>query len=107
MIKRYAAHQVVVSAHDTCKQYVVEMENHIVSRVFPLREELPFTEWTGGMIVLSPCRKEEARLIHFPIETAALLAVLLRETSDRTSLYAWHISAEDISKGTVYSLRQL
>lgn len=49
MGKLYAANR-VVSAENTIKNGVVEIENAVVKRVFKLEKEIAFTTWLGGTI---------------------------------------------------------
>lgn len=106
MKKKFAAHQVIVSNNDHYKQYVVEIENKTVTRFFPLKEEIAFTEWIGGTIILSP-RDELVKEIKFPIKMERLIIILTEASNHQGPLYAWHISMEDTSEGVVHSVRQL
>lgn len=106
MKKKFAAHQVIVSNGNHYKQYVVEIENKAVIRFFPLKEEVAFTEWIGGTIILSPYN-ELIKEIKFPVKIEYLMTILTEVCDHQSSLYAWHISAEDTLEGVVHSVRQL
>lgn len=105
MTKRFAAHQVITSVNDRYKQYVVEVEGNTVSHIFPLTEEIAFTEWIGGIIILSS-RQNAISHIVFPIQTEALIAILT-ENSDLKTCQAWHISPDEVAAGTVHAVRLL
>ena len=61
MGKLYAANR-VVSAENTIKNGVVEIENAVVKRVFKLEKEIAFTTWLGGTIYV---KETEHRLQAF------------------------------------------
>lgn len=52
MARRIAANRVIIDGRQLI-QYVVEIENGIVTNYYPLTEEQPFTEWLGGTILLT------------------------------------------------------
>lgn len=113
MKKRFAAHQLIISANCRLKQYVVEMEGKIVSRIFPLTEEIAFTEWIGGMIILS-ADNEKIKHMQLPTKLESVLMLLADNSiqekgviEENQQLCAWHISAEDVSAGIVHAMRQL
>lgn len=51
-MKRFASHFLFLPAYGYLKQYVVETEEGIVVRLFPLTEEIENVEWLPGAIVL-------------------------------------------------------
>ena len=51
-MKRYAAHYLFLPGTGFLKQFVVEMVNEQLTRVFPLEEEVENTEWLPGVIAL-------------------------------------------------------
>lgn len=111
MKKRFAAHQIIISSECKFKQYVVEMEGRLVSRIFPLTEEIAFTEWIGGIIILSPYN-ERTKLIQLPMDLKSVLMFFLTESMQEKEIgsqpfYAWHISSEEISTGIIHTIRQL
>lgn len=70
-IRRYASHYLLLPEYGFLKQQVVEIRDGYVLHIFPLTEELEFTEWMPGVIVLlkeeDPCPKEEIyRLFQSP-----------------------------------------
>lgn len=90
--KRYACHRV----YDGCNHYhpqsvVTVTEKGEVLECASLTHETPFTEWIGGVIILSPLSEAVAGT-DFP--------TLLREMtiSGRTPLYAWHIPHFDFNR---------
>lgn len=52
MARRIAANRVIIDGRQLI-QYAVEIENGIVTNYYPLTEEQPFTEWLGGIILLT------------------------------------------------------
>lgn len=52
MARRIAANRVIIDDRQLI-QYIVEIENGIVTNYYPLTEEQPFTEWLGGTILLT------------------------------------------------------
>lgn len=52
MARRIAANRVIIDDRQLV-QYVVEIENGIVTNYYPLTEEQPFTKWLGGTILLT------------------------------------------------------
>lgn len=90
--KRYACHRV----YDGCNHYhpqsvVTVTEKGEVLECASLTHETPFTEWIGGVIILSPLSEAMAGT-DFP--------TLLREMTipGRTPLYAWHIPHFDFNR---------
>lgn len=51
-MKRFASHFLFLPAYGYLKQYVVETEEGVVVRLFPLTEEIENVEWLPGAIVL-------------------------------------------------------
>ena len=90
--KNYACHRVYDGAHHFLSQSVVSInEDGEVMDCKPLSQETAFTEWIGGVIILSPLSEAVAGT-DFP--------TLLREMTipDRTPLYAWHIPHFDFNR---------
>lgn len=52
-MKRYAAHYVYLPDKGYLKQHVVEVEQGVVVKVFPLEGEMENVEWFPGVIILS------------------------------------------------------
>lgn len=90
--KRYACHRVYDSYNHHYPQSVVAItEKGEVTGCTPLIHETSFTEWIGGVIVLSPLSEMEK---HTDFQ-----CMIHRMTgTHRTPLYAWHISDFDFSK---------
>ncbi len=51
-IRRMAAHWLMMPDGQCRTQWVVEIRSGRVSDYYPLKEELPFTEWLNGTIQL-------------------------------------------------------
>lgn len=51
-MRRVAASRVYINEKEFHNNHVVELLHHSVVRHYPLREELPMTEWLGGTIIL-------------------------------------------------------
>lgn len=68
-MKRFASHFLFLPAYGYLKQYVVETEEGIVVRLFPLTEEIENVEWLPGAIVLltqEELKKLDANFISTP-----------------------------------------
>ena len=50
--RRIASHKVVMPDKSLLTLSVVEIQSGVVTKCFPLTQELPFTEWLPGQIVL-------------------------------------------------------
>lgn len=90
--KNYACHRVYDSYNHYESQSVVAIsENGEVIGCTPLMHETSFTEWIGGVIVLSPLKE---------IPTYPDFGTMVKEmtTSAQAPLYAWHIAGFDFSK---------
>lgn len=88
-IRRYACHRVYDSCRHRFAQSVVSLnEEGMVVSCTPLSEETSFTEWIGGVIVLST-RKDLVCAEDFQ----SLLHSMTQE--DSAKRYAWHISSFD------------
>ena len=57
--RRIASHEVVMPDGSRQTLSVVEIQSGVVTKCFPLTQELPFTEWMTGEIVL---RRDEQGL---------------------------------------------
>ena len=87
MIKNYACHRVYEGSHAYLSQSVVSItKNGEVVACKPLSQETAFTEWIGGVIVLSP--KKELTL---PTDFDYLRQDATKG-NEKSPLYAWHIS---------------
>ena len=51
-MRRVAASRVFINEKEFHNNHVVELFNHIVTKHYPLTEEIPMTEWLGGTIIL-------------------------------------------------------
>ena len=51
-IRRIASHEVVMPDGSCQTLSIVEIRSGVVKKCFPLTQELPFTEWFPGQIVL-------------------------------------------------------
>ena len=50
--KRIAVNSVVTPEGTVLSPAVIEFEEGVVAKVYPLERELPFTEWLGGTVTL-------------------------------------------------------
>lgn len=99
-MKRYAVHVLYTERNVTCRQQVVMVEGGRCVGHCPLTEELPFTEWMGGVAVLSGWEEIDCRL-------PASFEEVLHRLSDKSGDCVWHIEAADHACGTVRRLRRL
>lgn len=51
-MKRYVSHFLFLQGYGYLKRQVVEMEEGVIVRIFPLTEEVENTEWLPGVIAL-------------------------------------------------------
>lgn len=90
--RRYACHRVYDSCNHYESQSVVAISDQgEVIGYMPLTQETSFTEWIGGVIVLSPS-PEMGSVTDFKSMTNGMVHL------DQTPLYAWHVSNFDFSK---------
>ena len=90
--KNYACHRVYDSYNHYRPQSVVAIsEKGEVMECMPLVHETSFTEWIGGVIILSPLQE---------IPTYPDFGTMVKEmtTPVQAPLYAWHIADFDFSK---------
>lgn len=52
-MRRVAANIIVTGANTLLKQHVVEIMDDYAANIYPLKDEIPATEWLGGVIVLT------------------------------------------------------
>ena len=92
LMKNYACHRLYDSPDHYSGQSVVTLDEcgQVVAYV-PLTNELPATEWIGGVILLS----DKQELVHTDTLTNQFRQ-LLSGVSPRK--YAWHISAFDFQR---------
>ena len=92
IVKKYACHRLYDASDHYYPQSVVTIdEDGKVIECHPLTEETSATEWIGGIIILS----DKAEIPPFT-DFQALLR-LLTETN-RSRIYAWHLSAFDFQQ---------
>ena len=90
--KNYACHRVYDSYNHYRPQSVVAIsEKGEVMECMPLMHETSFTEWIGGVIILSP-------LTEIPTYPNFRSMVQEMTTPAQAPLYAWHITGFDFSK---------
>lgn len=95
--RKYACHRVYDGYNHYQPQSVVSLtEKGEFIGCTPLVHETSFTQWIGGVIVLSPL----SELAHYTD-----FQTMLREVTDidQAPLYAWHISDFDFSQETLTS----
>ena len=85
--KNYACHRVYrTSGHYQPQSVVTISEKGEVIDCRPLSLEIPFTEWIGGVIILSPDSE-----LSLPIDFK-ILRQQNTKGNESFPLYAWHIS---------------
>ncbi len=106
MKRNYAAHQLVLSADERLSRQVVTLEEGRLAGYFPLQGEPAFTQWLGGMIVLSSldALPDAAQC---PVSLDELVRLLTMENNEASDLYAWHVAAADVATGLVRAVRLL
>lgn len=89
--RRYACHRVYDAAGHYFRQSVIALDEagRVIS-IRPLTEETSFTEWLGGIILLSPFQRIE----DFQDGDFAGLLPPQKEKVPNP-LYAWHLSSFD------------
>lgn len=70
-MRRVAASRVYINKKEFHTNYVVELFDHLVVNHYPLKGELPMTEWLGGTIII---RDQEAYYIQKVLSPAELSA---------------------------------
>ncbi len=81
-MKRFASHYVALPGNMFLKQCVVEMEEGVVIRLFPLTEEIESVEWLPGVIALLPEHPKLTTLLpETPMQNPSALKLSL-ETGD-------------------------
>lgn len=83
-MKRYASHFLFLQGYGYLKRQVVEMEEGITVRIFPLTEEVENTEWLPGVMAL--LTSEDAAMPEFGKHRKLLDAVPL-EMAERLSSF--------------------
>lgn len=92
MCKKYACHRVYDSYHHYLNQSVVAISSHgEVLSVTSLSEETSFTEWIGGIIILS-------HLTEIPLHTDFQELIHHLTSHTQSPLYAWHVSDFDFQQ---------
>ena len=99
-MKRYAVHCLYEGGNPPRRQQVVVVEGGCFLHSFPLAEELPFTEWIGGVAVLSGLEQADVPL---PSSFEDVLARLLSVPGGNV----WHVEARDYASGIVFRVRRL
>ena len=91
-MKRYACHRLYTSNGFTNNKMIVciDSDGKVVS-CEEMNEEVPFTQWIGGIILLSP--KSDLKITDNFIKLVKSL-----DTSLHNDNLAWHISHFDFSK---------
>jgi hypothetical protein len=113
-MKRFAAHRVLTSRNDReRKLWVVTLEGTRVLSLAPFTEEVPFTEWIGGWILVT---STTAAPLTFPCPLATFLQTMLPDVSSwnekgealsNTPQVAWYISPEEVAQSLVTRPRLL
>lgn len=85
---RYASHFLYLSPDNYLKQYVVELREGCVYRIFPLKEEIESTCWIGDTIILSAST----------IVTGSVSVDADGYIKSEVSIYAYQVSADGTLK---------
>jgi len=106
MKRNYAAHRLILSADEHLSHQVVALEDGRVAGHCPLVGEPAFTQWLGGVIILSSSDALPDAL-HCPVPLDELIRLLTRGNNETSVSYAWHVTAADAATGVVRSVRRL
>ena len=98
--RHYAVHLLYAGEDVVCRQQVVATVEGRCVEHYPLTEELPFTEWIGGVAVLSGWEEADCLL---PASFDDVVHWLL----GKSGTHVWHIEASDYAGGTVLRLKCL
>jgi len=60
-LRRIACHEIVLEDRSSLSLAVLEIQQGRILRYYPLTQELPFTEWVAGRIVL---KRDEEGIMH-------------------------------------------
>ena len=52
-LRRIASSEVITPDGNCLTRYVIELSEGCVTKLYPLQQELPFTEWFQGRVVLT------------------------------------------------------
>lgn len=104
-MKRYASLLLYLSQKQIHKQYVIELNDHCVSHLYPFVEEIESTAWLGGVIILSTnpeyVMKKNITFDELLQELNDLPSDFNEEYINFQSTYAYHLSAIDTSSMTL------
>ncbi len=106
MKRNYAAHQLVTSADVWLPHYVVTLEDRRVVHCSALEGEPAFTQWLGGVIILSSMKSLPPEA-DFPMEMSELVQLLTAGNRGTSTQYAWHVAPTDVATGIARSARLL
>lgn len=98
MLKHFAANRVYVTTDGTMVRngvVDVDSQSHRVANLFCLEEEMRHTEWLGGIILL--CSERPSRLNGEGFDAFLTRINKKERTLKPTSLYAYHITAFNVS----------
>ena len=94
MKRRYAAHFVYAAPGVCHKLHAVEVEEGVVTGLFPLQGETESTEWLGGILILSPLGQAPA----LPGGNFHdCLKALCGDVPSGAPLHAYHLQEVDLS----------
>lgn len=100
-MKKYAVHKLYgASGSESLQQVVIVVEDGRFHGFFPLKEELAFTEWRGGVAILSG---RDSIDIQLPASWDSILSYLLEEEGRNL----WHINGKDYSLRVVHHIERL
>lgn len=100
-MERYASLLLYLSPKQIRKQYIIELNDHRVSRFYSFIEEIESTVWLGGIIILSTnpeyLMKENMSFENLLQELNDLPPDFNKEYINSQLIYAYHLSAIDTS----------
>lgn len=99
-MKKYAFHKFYGMSDECRQQVVIVVDEGKFCDSFPLREEEAFTEWRGGVAVLSG---RDSANMQLPASLDTVLSYLL----ENPGYNLWHIDGKDYSSGIVHHVVRL
>lgn len=93
-MRRVAAHYLYLPGGNRIHLPVVELEGDKVINYYPIEDELPVTEWLGGIIILSSV----SQMCISPTDTLQTIIHRLTKQGLTFTLYSWYSSSLDMNK---------
>ena len=67
-MRKVCSHYILTVNNEKLKQYVVELEDGFVAKLYPLTEEVESVEWLPGAIQLKNCNNQLIAVHMFPFD---------------------------------------